>query len=257
MLLVEKEKLFLSFIVLLSLIMTVVVFSFDPIAQAVEYHDFADHNSYFDIPNFFDFISNLPFIIVGLLGLYHLRKNNCHILEPLKVAYIIFFIGVTLVGFGSAYYHFCPSNATLVWDRLPMTIAFMALFSFVVGEFISQNIAHKLLYVLLLTGLFSVAYWAWSESQGMGDLRAYILVQFIPMIVMPVIILTFKSSFTHTQGYWFLLLAYLAAKVLEHFDRQVYLFLGIISGHSLKHLIAALGIYLFLASLKKRKLSSV
>ena len=256
MFLAKKEKIIFTFIVLVSLLMTVTIFTFDPIAQPIVYHNFADQNSYFNIPNFFDFISNLPFIIVGLLGLYHLNCGHLQILSTLKVAYYIFFIGVTLVGFGSAFYHFWPDNATLVWDRLPMTIAFMALFSFVIGEFISQKIAHKLLYPLLLIGLFSVVYWAWSESQGVGDLRIYILVQFIPMVVMPIIILTFKSSFTHTQGYWFLLLAYLMAKLLEHFDVEVYAFLGLISGHSLKHLAAALGIYLFLRSLKERHFSS-
>ena len=255
--LVKKEKTVFILVLLISLVMTVTIFSFDPIAQPIVYHNFADQNSYLNIPNFFDFISNLPFIVVGVLGLYHLKRAHCQILSTMRVAYYIFFIGVTLVGFGSAYYHFWPDNVTLVWDRLPMTIAFMALFSFVIGEFISQKIAHKLLYPLLLIGLFSVVYWAWSESHGAGDLRVYILVQFVPMIVMPIILLTFKSSFTHTQGYWFLLLAYLAAKLLEHFDGEVYAFLGVISGHSLKHLAAALGIYLFLLSLKERKLSTL
>lgn len=253
MLLAKKERIISALIVSITLVMTVLMFTLDPISQPISYHNFADQNSYFGIPNFFDVISNVPFIFVGFWGLYSLFKNYFQTISTLRIAYYIFFMGVTLVGFGSGYYHFWPDNSTLVWDRLPMTIAFMALFSFVIGEFISQELARKLLYPLLLIGLTSVFYWAWSESQGIGDLRVYILVQFIPMIVMPIIILFFKSRFSHTRGYWFLLLAYLVAKLLEHFDDAVYAFTTFISGHSLKHMVAAFGIYLLLVSLKERK----
>ena len=250
----DKEKNSLIIMLVISFFAVVGVFLLGPIAQEVSYHDFADKHSYFNIPNFFDVISNVAFIVVGLSGLYHLFGRDCRVFQSNRPPYCLFFIAVIMVGFGSGYYHLWPDNTTLVWDRLPMTLAFMALFTFIIAEFISKEIALKLFLPFLLLGLVSVVYWAWSESEGIGDLRPYILVQFLPMLLIPVILLVFKSAYTNTEGYWYLLLAYFVAKLLEYFDKEVYEFLGFMSGHSLKHLVAAFGIYLLLRSFKSRRL---
>ena len=118
----------------------------DPIAQDPGYHNFADRRDLLNIPNFFDVISNLAFVIVGVMGMRLIGSGLATGgLPELKAVYMTFFIGVFLTGFGSAYYHFHPDNQTLLWDRLPMTIAFMALFSAIVGETISSQIALKYL----------------------------------------------------------------------------------------------------------------
>lgn len=252
--LTQKEKNTLLLLVFLSVTLCIVLFSLEPIAQDNSYHNFADKNEYFSIPNFFDVLSNLAFIVVGFSGLYHLFGKNCRVFQIDRLPYCLFFISVTLVGFGSAYYHLWPDNTTLVWDRLPMTLAFMALFTFVISEFISKTLALKLFYPLLILGLCSVLYWTWSESNGVGDLRPYILVQFLPMLMIPIILLRFKSAYTNSEGYWYLLTAYIVAKVFEYFDKEVFDLLGFISGHSLKHLVAAFGIYLLLRSFKSRRL---
>jgi hypothetical protein len=133
-----------------------------------------------------------------------------------------------------------------------MTIAFMALFSIIISENISVRSGKTLLLPLLLTGMLSVAYWHFSETRGTGDLRLYALVQFYPMIAIPIILICFRSRCTHVYAYWWLLLAYIIAKVFEHFDAEVYNVSGFISGHSLKHLAAALGMYVLLVSYQKR-----
>jgi hypothetical protein len=38
-------------------------------------------------------------------------------------SWTLFFAGVTAVGVGSTYYHLNPDNATLVWDRLPVSLS--------------------------------------------------------------------------------------------------------------------------------------
>src|SRR2546430_1898790 len=91
------------------------------------------------------------------------------------------------VGFGSAYYHYAPSTPTLVWDRLPMTVAFMALFAMVVRDRISESCGRVLLWPLVLAGVTSVGYWHWSEFHGRGDLRAYAVIEFLPMLLMPLL----------------------------------------------------------------------
>ncbi len=109
-----------------------------------------------------------------------------------------------------------------------------------------------LLYPLLIVGIASVFYWEHTEIKGAGDLRLYALVQFLPMLIIPVILLLFRPRFTLVSGYWWLLLAYLLAKVFEHFDAQIFSALSFISGHSIKHIAAAIGVYLLLFSYEKR-----
>jgi hypothetical protein len=77
------------------------------------------------------------------------------------------------------------------------------------------------------------------------------------MLIIPVLLYAFKPQYSHVLGYWLLLLCYLLAKVFEFFDADIYALLGqAISGHSLKHMIAALGMYVLLVSYEKRVVGS-
>ena len=179
-------------------------------------------------------------------------KNTLKIITDAKTSYVLFFMGILLVSVGSSYYHLHPTNYTLLWDRLPMTIAFMALFSIVISEFISIQKGKVLLVPLILVGIVSVIYWHFSEYFGIGDIRFYALVQFYPMLAIPIILLFFNSKFTTTKAYWLLLLSYVIAKLCEHFDLEIYNTLHFISGHSLKHISAAIGLYTILKAYEKR-----
>ena len=226
---------------------------FGAIPQALSYHAFADSRTIGGVPNFLDVMSNAPFVLVGLLGLYRASaRNQIKIVAANSIAYKVFFAGIVLTGVGSGYYHLDPDNATLVWDRVPMTIAFMALFSIIIGEFMSPRAGSILLVPLLILGVLSVFYWHWTEIAGNGDLRPYILVQFLPMLLIPVILICFESVCTLVSGYWILLAVYLAAKVFEHFDREIFTFYDLASGHSIKHVVAAVGIYILLATYGRR-----
>jgi len=231
------------------------IFFIQPIPQDQDYHQFADQNALFFIPNFWNVISNLPFVVVGIIGLVAILKQKLHgSLTELSSNYSIFFIGLIFTGLGSSYYHWNPNNASLVWDRLPMTISFMAFFTAILGENISIKLAKRSLYPLLIIGFLSVIYWFVTESNGTGDLRPYILVQFLPVIIIPLILWLYSSPFTGQRYIVAVLIAYVVAKVLEHFDREVFEILEFMSGHSIKHLAAAVGTYFFFLALKKRKL---
>ncbi len=251
-----RNKFILVVILIVMIVVAVAFWLTAAIPQDLNYHDFSDKRSFHIMPNYVNVLSNLPFLLVGLLGLYQLiyAKNGPWLAE-LKAAYLIFFAGVTLVAFGSGYYHLWPSNETLVWDRLPMTIAFMALFSIIIGEFVSVKNSQALLWGLLLFGAFSVLYWWATERENVGDLRFYIVVQFLPMLIIPFVLWFFNSKYTHVWGYWCLMAAYGAAKALEFFDALFYKNFVIVSGHSCKHVIAAIGVYCLLRSYRLRRLS--
>lgn len=245
----DNRQLSTVLISLITLTAIVAIFFVDPIPQASHYHYFVDQRVYFGIPNFWNIVSNIPFLIVGILGVRKvLRGTDLQLLDNMKTAYIIFYIGIGLVAFCSSYYHISPDNSSLVWDRLPMAVAFMSLFALVLGEFVSPKLGKALLWPLLGIGLYSVLYWHYVD-----DLRMYLLVQFLPMLLMPLIMFFFAGAFTDVRGYWLLLLTYIVAKLLEFLDVPIFEGLGFISGHSLKHFVAAYGAYLLLKSFAKRK----
>jgi hypothetical protein len=109
---------------------------------------------------------------------------------------------------------------------------------------------------LVVLGCGSVLYWHWSEQSGTGDLRPYALVQFLPLVLIPFIVVTCQSRYTRSKDLYVVLLAYLAAKLAEHFDSFLYAFGGILSGHTLKHLFAAFGAHWLLRMLRLRLPSS-
>ena len=218
------------------------------IEQNLQYHDFHDARTLLSIPNFWNVISNLPFAIIGLIGVFKLKT-----IAGKNIQYFIFFLGIFLVAIGSSLYHISPNNQTLVGDRLPMTVAFMSLFSIVISEFINKKTGYLMLIPLLCLGLFSVWYWAITD-----DLRWYAMVQFYPIFAILFILIYYKSEYTKVFGYWILLIAYAIAKFLEHNDSQVFNTLGFISGHSLKHIISAIGLSVLLYSfLKREKLEKI
>jgi hypothetical protein len=223
-----------------------------PIPQDPAYHGFADSRAFLGVPNFGDVASNAPFLLVGLLGLVFLAKARAGPADPLAPAFLVYFVGVGLVAFGSAYYHYDPTNQTLFWDRLPMSIAFMALFSAFIADRIHQRAGRLLLLPLVALGVASVIYWHVSEQAGAGDLRFYGVVQFFPMVAIPLICVLFRSRRLDGRYVAAMIGCYALAKVFEFFDQATFEVLGqAVSGHSLKHLAAAVAAYLALPMLKQ------
>jgi len=235
----------------LALGLTLAMLAQPAIHQPLAYHQFADARALLGVPNFWNVVSNLPFLLVGMAGLSWTLHHIEGIARELRAAWLILFIGVALVGVGSSWYHYAPGNATLVWDRLPMTLAFMAFFAIILGEHIELRLARLSLWPLLLAGVASVLYW-----RATDDLRAYALVQFLPVLLIPLILLLYPRQ--GSGAVWAALGCYLLAKLLEALDPQVHAALGgLISGHSLKHVAAAAGMWALLAGLKGRHSASI
>lgn len=231
-------------IVLGSLALTL---SFQPFGQNPEYHNFADRRAFFGISNFFDVASNLAFLVIGIIGLKICFTND---LGKLRAAWIILFAGITLVSAGSAYYHLNPNNQTLVWDRLPMTIGFMGLFSALLGEYIDGRLGKFLLLPTMFLGFSSVIYWHLFD-----DLRFYIWVQIIPLLTIPVVMILYRSKYSHQSLLLAALGLYALAKLSELGDVLIFnASQNIASGHTIKHLLSAAGCLAIVLMLRKRKL---
>jgi hypothetical protein len=242
------------FLITLAGFLIVAVFFIAPVPQDIAYHEFADTRSLLGVSNFWNVTSNIPFLLVGGAGLMYLRSNNrAGVLPGLQSAYRVFFAGIFLTGFGSAYYHFAPGNGTLVWDRLPMTLGFMGLFTIIIGEHISLPVAKRMLIPLLVLGAGSVFYWAVTEARNSGDLRPYAIVQFLPMLLIPLILLMYRSVFNNVNFFWVVIVLYAVSKLFEYFDYGVFSFGGLIGGHSVKHIVAAMAPLVFLYGLDNRR----
>ena len=211
-----------------------------PIPQNQNYHDFADQRTLLGIPHFWNVVSNIPFIVIGAVGLWPLRRGP---------AIVILFLGILLTGFGSAYYHLDPDDSTLFWDRLPMAISFMAILAIGIEERVDAKAGAILLWPLFATGVFSLYLWRWT-----GDLRLYGWVQFFPCACCcRCSSFFFRPKYTGTS-YWLVAAAFYAlAKVFEFYDEKIYSFGSIVSGHTLKHFAAAAACFTILMYFRARR----
>ena len=259
----------LSFWRLVSLLIGLLVAGFltvlalDPIPQDLDYHLFADTRSLLGIPHFHNVVSSAGFAVLGILGMLTVAGRKRHDIFAQQSdawPYVVFFLGVALVSLGSAYYHWAPSNDRLLWDRLPMSIAFMAFCSAVIADRIDSKAGNTwLMPVLIGCGIASLVYWNWTESLGRGDLRFYGFVQFYPLLAVPVVCWLFPD-YRYTIGRYIVWVIgwYGLSKLLEHFDGEVFDLLGhTISGHTLKHLAATMATLVVLQMLLARRPASV
>jgi hypothetical protein len=217
------------------LAIVIAAFLVRPIPQDPAYHDFADARTLAGIPNFWNVFSNSGFLIVGIYGLMQARRIS----SPLLAAYVVFCIAMVLVALGSSWYHIRPSTQSLVWDRLPMSAGFMALFALVIGDRLSWRLARICLWPLVMIGAASVLYWAWTEEHGAGDLRLYGLVQFLPVVLIPLLLLLCPGNRRSAMWLWCALAGYVIAKIAELSDDAIHAVCGM-GGHAIKHAASAL-----------------
>jgi len=229
-----------------------------PIPQPLEYHRFVDQRSFLGLPNFLNTVSNALFVLAGVAGMLFLRGSSADraFIEPREShPYALFFAAVILVGFGSGAYHLAPDNERLVWDRAAIALALMAWFAAILCERASPAVGLRLLPLLVVAGLGSVAYWGASEANGAGDLRFYGLMQCLPMLLIPLLLILYPSRYSGDRDIVIVIGLYVLALLLDASDRPVFrLTNGLISGHTAKHLVAALAAYRIMRHLKHRKI---
>jgi hypothetical protein len=218
------------------------VLAFVPrIAQDAAYHAFADTRPVLGLPNGWNVLSSLPFLAVGAAGVVVAWRSRQR-LGVLLPAWLLFFVAVGGVAVGSAAYHLAPGNATLVWDRMPMGVAFMALTAALIGAQLGPAHGRRTLWPLLAAGVASVGYWHVSELAGAGDLRPYALVQFLPLLALPVLVFALPAPAGLRGAVAWLAAGYVVAKAFEAVDDEILALTGVVAGHALKHVSAALGI---------------
>jgi hypothetical protein len=225
------------------------------IPQDPAYHRLADSRAWLGIPNALNVLSNTGFLLVGALGLAYVADGASPAFrEPgERWPYVVFFGGLLLTGFGSAYYHWEPGNARLAWDRLPLAITLMGLLAATIAERIGVKSGLWLLGPLVALAAGSDIYWHWTEQRGAGDLRLYALVQFYPLVAIPLMLWWLVPRYTCGGNLLAAAATYAAAKGPELLDGWILSATRVVSGHTLKHLLAALAGYWVLRMLGHRR----
>jgi hypothetical protein len=247
-----------SVLLIVSVAIVAVVFLFPAIPQSEAYHEFADQRTFAGIQNCLNVLSNAFFLIVGWMGLRFVQRSPSGKASPFldsvdRWAYLIFFAAVGATAFGSAYYHLRPDDDRLVWDRLPMAVGFMALLAAIICERTTLENGLWYLVTLPIWGIVSVAYWHFTQQRGEGDLRPYIIVQFGSLVAILLMMALFRPRFTRGTDLLISLAIYGGAKGFEEADKAIFRLGGIVSGHTLKHLAAAISAYWILRMLRLRR----
>ncbi|MDX8404411.1 MAG: hypothetical protein R8K54_08400 [Mariprofundaceae bacterium] len=253
-----NKTLHIRIILGLTLLCSTVLFSLPPIPQPPEYHQFADSRLFLGMPNFLDVTSNLLFLAAAAYGL-KLLFNSRHGMERVNfefgseiIPYTIFFAASGVTCFGSIYYHLSPDNFSLIWDRLPMTVMFGSFLTIVISERINQKAGLILLPILLLLGIFSIYHWYQTELINVGDLRLYLMIQFFPILLILYMLFFLPSRYSRSSRFGWILALYAVAKVAEMFDQEIFNMQPWISGHTIKHILAALAVFALAEMLRRR-----
>lgn len=243
----------LALLTLALLALFAVLASLPAIPQPESYHAFADRRACLGVPNCQDVLSNAALLLAGLAGTFWLGRKRPGVAGVEAAGYRLFFFAIALTGIGSAYYHWAPDHHTLFWDRLPMGLAFMALLAAVVAERLGARAGRLALVLLPLLGMASVLAWYLSELGGAGDLRPYLAMQAGGALAIVLLVALFPPR--HDRGRDIPLalgiygLALLCDKLL---DQPLFDLGGVVSGHTLKHLLAAGAVLVLLRMLRRR-----
>jgi hypothetical protein len=244
---------------ILALVAITWLWSKPPIPQSLSYHNFADDRTLLGVPNGLNVLSNVPFVVIGLWGLWfvlhrHEGGDGPFLTRLERWPFAVFFLGVAWTGFGSASYHLDPDNDRLMWDRLPMSVVFMSLLAGTIAERIDVNLGSGLLVPLVALGVGSTLYWHWTEHQGHGDLRPYYFMQFYSLVALLLMLLLLPPRYTGTGNLYIALGWYVLAKACEHpGDAAIYAWGHWVSGHTLKHLASAAATFMILHLVHTRR----
>lgn len=216
------------------------IYMLSPLTQDLQYHNFAEQRTIAHIPHFGDVISNLTFVITGIILLFK-TKNTMQLYSGERFLFYFFCISCILLGAGSGYYHYNPNNPTLVADRAAMVLGFAVIFFDTAMRYKIFKESHVVSKFLLTVTLFllTVFYWACSDR-----LEPYVFAQFFTMFVIVVVALVNRHT---VNGKHLFLMAgfYFLAKLFESQDEWIFTTTQWVSGHTLKHIAYAIALYYF------------
>ncbi|HEX8979727.1 MAG TPA: alkaline phytoceramidase [Parasulfuritortus sp.] len=230
---------------LLTVLVALAMLAYGPIPQLPHYHAFADQRVWLGLPHAADVLSNIGFALVGVWGLLALWPKRRHpALASGWPGYVLFLSALVLTAIGSSYYHLAPDDTRLVWDRLPIVLACAGLLAAVRAEGRPGAGDWPRLLLLAAGAVASVWWWRFTGRHGVGDLRPYLLLQGLPLVLIPLWQAIYGAPARDRAAFGLALGCYVLAKFAELYDHEIMAILGVVSGHTLKHLFATAAAFL-------------
>lgn len=225
-----------------------------PLPQDPAYHLFADRRTCLGglIPRAGDVLTNLAILAAGCYGLA--LRSRLHVTPDERPAADLLILGTFLTAAGSAYYHWDPRNATLVWDRLPMMLAIPPVLVLVLADRVDAAYARRALAPLTLFALASVLWWSLTEAIGEEDVRLYLMVRVLLAVAILLLIVFRSSRYTGTGWLVAALAGEAAMATFERLDHPIFALTGgLVSGHNLKHLTVGIALACVFTWLARRR----
>ncbi len=239
-----------TYVVVVAVALAVTVLALAPaIPQDQGYHQFADQRHWLGVPHAADVLSNLAFALVGVFGVARLVSPRRTRFSPATESGLwCIALGIVGTALGSAWYHHGPTDATLVWDRLPMTVVFAGVLGVAASQRLGNDLGRWGLAVLVPLGIASIVYWKLS-----GDLSIYVALQLGGFGAIALLLAITPGRDDPFPWLWLVVL-YGFAKFAEFGDQAIWdATRGLIAGHTLKHLLAAAAVAAALWPLRDRR----
>ncbi|BBO09506.1 hypothetical protein [Bradyrhizobium sp. TM102] len=215
-----------------------------PALPAAAWHvpHFVDSRTWLGVPNAGDVLSNLAFLAMGVWGSERLRARHD---APVGASWL--FVGLILTCLGSGFYHLDPDMPQrLVADRLGMAVAFAGFLGIAASERISVRAGEAVLVLMMMAGLLA----AWVARE---NLTPWVVVQFGGMALAVGLALTRPRPGALGVPLGGVIFFYVLAKLFELGDALIFEATGhVVSGHTLKHLAAALAAWPVISTLRNR-----
>jgi hypothetical protein len=215
------------------------------VPEPAQYQHFVDSRTWLGVPNAGDVLSNLAFLVAGVCGFVALRRAGASLSRMQRATAALFFGGLVLTAACSTWYHLAPDAARLVVDRSGMALAFAGLLGFAAAEKVSDRAAGALVAAMLLASP-----WALSEAAH-GDVLAWAVLQFGGMALLVGMAAMRSRAGTPVVSWLAVIGIYALAKGCEIADAAIFeASHHFVSGHTLKHVLAALAALPVIAALR-------
>jgi hypothetical protein len=123
------------------------------------------------------------------------------------------------------------------------------------AERLDARLGRLALWPLLALGVLTVLYWYGTERAGAGNLIPYAAYQAWSIVLIVGLLLLYPARrYTHGRFLAWAAVWYGLAKIFETYDLTVYRLTGAtLSGHTIKHVLAAIGVFAIVWQLRLRR----
>lgn len=234
-----SENCALVLLLAMSLALGVGLLAWGPITLTPADHQFADQQMWAGIPNARNALSCLPLLAVGLWGL--LATLRSHWPASMRAPWFGFFALAALHAGTSSLYHLAPNDVGYALSHWFVAGAFTLLLLGFLAERIHPLYGSRSA-IAAGVGIATLAALWWTMGQGTtgaGDLRAMLLLEYLPLLLIPAGALNVPGQFTPRGDWLWMLGGYALARAAGLADAALFDAMGWISGHALMHLLLA------------------